>query len=273
VVNTRNIKRPAAQRAVAGNVAAAKSYRGYLERIQRAGQLRAPVAAEAGSRGRLLVEAIKLFASHGYDACAVRDLARAAGLRAPAIYNHYGSKSDILVAAVDHMISQFYATVFASPQPKEARELLLQILRRHALYGMAHQTMSKAAYLLLNPDFMARVMPDSHRRRIAGAMAEYISILAELLDEVVGIDGNLDSTLRAILTHDLVDQSAARYEPKRGRDPESEADQYLLLVSRMVGLNAEMSTEGPKDSARVVAGDPPRKIKRATTLRPARAEG
>jgi AcrR family transcriptional regulator len=213
------------------------SVRGYLERIQDAGLK--PVASAGpvgGSRGRLLVEAIKLFASHGFDACSVRDLAKAANLRAPAIYNHYGSKNDILVTAVDFILTEFYEVLFTNHKTTDARSLLIEILRRHALHGMLKQTMAKACYVVLNPDFMERVMPPKDRRRIAAAMAEYIRILRELLDEVLGLDDEIDSTLRAMLVHDLVDQTASRYDPKTGRTPEEEADKYVLLVTRMIGL-------------------------------------
>jgi AcrR family transcriptional regulator len=57
-------------------------------------------------RDRLLAEALKLFAARGYSATSVADIQRASGL-APgsgALYKHFGSKRELLEAAVAHRI-------------------------------------------------------------------------------------------------------------------------------------------------------------------------
>ena len=57
-------------------------------------------------RDRLLAEALKLFAAKGYAATSVADIQRASGL-APgsgALYKHFGSKRELLEAAVAHRI-------------------------------------------------------------------------------------------------------------------------------------------------------------------------
>lgn len=64
------------------------------------------VTASNRGRDRLLAEALKLFAAKGYAATSVADIQRAAGL-APgsgALYKHFGSKRELLEAAVAHRI-------------------------------------------------------------------------------------------------------------------------------------------------------------------------
>ena len=66
-----------------------------------------PVSA----RDRLLSAALKLFAAKGYAATSVADIQRAAGL-APgsgALYKHFGSKRELLEAAVAHRIDSIVA--------------------------------------------------------------------------------------------------------------------------------------------------------------------
>lgn len=74
--------------------------------------LRAPEVSEysltmqMSGRDRLLAEALKLFAAKGYAATSVADIQRASGL-APgsgALYKHFGSKRELLEAAVAHRI-------------------------------------------------------------------------------------------------------------------------------------------------------------------------
>ncbi len=69
------------------------------------------LAASARGRDRLLAEALKLFAEKGYAATSVADIQRASGL-APgsgALYKHFGSKRELLEAAVAHRIDSIVA--------------------------------------------------------------------------------------------------------------------------------------------------------------------
>jgi AcrR family transcriptional regulator len=65
----------------------------------------------AAGRGRLLGEALTLFAAKGYAATSVADIQRASGL-APgsgALYKHFASKRELLEAAVAHRIDRIVA--------------------------------------------------------------------------------------------------------------------------------------------------------------------
>ena len=70
------------------------------------------MAAEPSrGRDRLLAEAMKMFAAKGYAATSVADIQRASGL-APgsgALYKHFGSKRELLEAAVAHRIDSIVA--------------------------------------------------------------------------------------------------------------------------------------------------------------------
>ncbi|MFI2558926.1 TetR/AcrR family transcriptional regulator [Nocardia farcinica] len=54
----------------------------------------------AGRRERILTKAVELFADSGYDAVAIEDIGRQAGIAAPTVYHHFPSKQDILLAAL-----------------------------------------------------------------------------------------------------------------------------------------------------------------------------
>jgi AcrR family transcriptional regulator len=65
----------------------------------------------ARGRDRLLAEALRLFAAKGYAATSVADIQRASGL-APgsgALYKHFGSKRELLEAAVAHRTDSIVA--------------------------------------------------------------------------------------------------------------------------------------------------------------------
>jgi AcrR family transcriptional regulator len=69
------------------------------------------LAESTRGKDRLLAEALKLFAAKGYAATSVADIQRASGL-APgsgALYKHFGSKRELLEAAVAHRIDSIVA--------------------------------------------------------------------------------------------------------------------------------------------------------------------
>lgn len=55
--------------------------------------------AGVGTRERLLAATVAACVEHGFEGTTVADIARRAGVSAPAIYNHFGGKVELLVAA------------------------------------------------------------------------------------------------------------------------------------------------------------------------------
>ncbi|MFG1708833.1 TetR family transcriptional regulator [Nonomuraea sp. M3C6] len=62
------------------------------------GRIAGVTAAE--TRARLLQAAVVVFAERGYDGTRVADIAQAAGVSNGALYAHFGSKAELLVAAL-----------------------------------------------------------------------------------------------------------------------------------------------------------------------------
>lgn len=57
----------------------------------------------AARRAQILDAAAQVFASKGFHAATVRDVARAAGVADGTIYNYFGSKNDLLLALLDRL--------------------------------------------------------------------------------------------------------------------------------------------------------------------------
>lgn len=55
------------------------------------------------TRQRIIEESLHLFASNGYDAVSVSQIAQAVGIKAPSLYKHFASKHAIFDAIVDYM--------------------------------------------------------------------------------------------------------------------------------------------------------------------------
>jgi AcrR family transcriptional regulator len=95
------------------------------------------VESEA-TRRAILVVAEKLIASGGEAGLSIRELCARAGVTAPTIYHHFGSKSALIERVVDDRFSDFdrsFAKLAVPPDPVEA---LRWAFDRYFEYGVRH---------------------------------------------------------------------------------------------------------------------------------------
>ena len=58
---------------------------------------------------RILDKALALFSTQGYDSVSVGEIAKAVGIKAPSLYNHFPSKQAIFDAIVESTAAQYEA--------------------------------------------------------------------------------------------------------------------------------------------------------------------
>lgn len=78
------------------------------------------------TRQRVLDAAAQVFAEQGYEGARVAEIARAAGLSVGAIYNHYGSKADLLAAVVERDSAEELGRLLATGQPMGVLDLIAE---------------------------------------------------------------------------------------------------------------------------------------------------
>ncbi len=61
------------------------------------------------TKQKILDKALELFSAQGYDAVSVGEIARAVGIKAPSLYNHFASKQAIFDALVESTAAQYAA--------------------------------------------------------------------------------------------------------------------------------------------------------------------
>ncbi len=62
---------------------------------------------QADTKERIFETAVELFATRGYHATSIRDLAKAVGIKESSIYNHFSGKSAILDAILEYQMEGF----------------------------------------------------------------------------------------------------------------------------------------------------------------------
>ncbi|MGI5270233.1 TetR family transcriptional regulator [Nonomuraea sp. CA-218870] len=149
------------------------------------GRIAGVTAAE--TRDRLLRAAADVFAERGYDGTRVADIAAAAGVSNGALYAHFGSKAELLVAALRAYARRLLADLFADDPDRSATGLLLAIGRQ------LPQRRDARGYLLVEALVTARRDTD-----VAGPTRDYVGERADWIAGLARVaqgDGELDPAL------------------------------------------------------------------------------
>ena len=64
---------------------------------------------QENTKQKILDKALELFSAQGYDSVGVGEIAKAVGIKAPSLYNHFPSKQAIFDAIVESTAAQYEA--------------------------------------------------------------------------------------------------------------------------------------------------------------------
>lgn len=224
----------------------AKEQRGYAAPMQSEPVERAPVAPEgflaSGTEDRrpakrlsadrrrqqLLDVALKLFASRGFNATTMDEIAEAAGVTKPLLYQHFDSKRALYLELVDSVAQSLLEAI--GKAVAEAEGPRQQVEGGFAAYFHLVVTRADAFNLLFGSD-----LPNDPE--LSRAVRDVDSTVAEAIDSL--IDAGLEEDHRRMLAHAVVGMAEA-------------ASRYYL-TTRDVGGSHATASEGPGDSAKLAA--------------------
>jgi AcrR family transcriptional regulator len=84
------------------------------------------------TRARIQEIALDLFAEQGYDKTSLREIADRLGVTKAALYYHFKSKEEIVVATVEDFLADIDALVAWGEQQPSSEEMRREVLRRYA---------------------------------------------------------------------------------------------------------------------------------------------
>lgn len=203
-----------------------------------AGEVAEPTGRGEETKSRILDTSITLFAERGFDACTMRDIAAAVGIKAPAIYNHYPSKDAVLAEAMQHILGRFFWTLLAPLEEKPVEGWLKAIVRGHVGFQLEHRELARANDALLNAPGKQRVLPAPVYRRIVGVERCYVELISILVRLSVPRSNEWDGLMSGFAITAMCDRVVAWYDPDGPLEARQVADRTWKLVARMIGASA-----------------------------------
>jgi len=193
-----------------------------------------PQPATAGTRGRILLAGLGLFAEHGFHGTSIRDIAGEAAVQSASLYAHFPSKEAILAELVlagheEHHTRLVTALLESGTDP---RDRLAALVRAHVQAHTDYPMLAVVANNEMHALSPAAAAPAAAvRRRSEALLAE---VLAMGHQQGVFDIVHLEATAAAIAG--MGTQAANWYPaPETGFNPSHLADVYASLSLRVAG--------------------------------------
>jgi AcrR family transcriptional regulator len=189
------------------------------------------------TRERLLQAALRQFSQRGFAATTVKQIAADVGLKAPAIYNHYASKEELLAAASTWALDAFQESVLGGDDPSLAPEQRLEgLVRRHVVYQLNNLEVARANDLILDEVTLSETLPQDMSRDIRRRMRVHLDLVTELTALLSGPGAYPDARTTALSVTTLCDRVNVWYRPDGHYTVEEIADAYWVLAQRLLGI-------------------------------------
>lgn len=151
----------------------------------------------------ILQAATSLFVAHGYHGTSISALARATGLTKGALYNHFASKGDLLIALINKFETEFLDTLIKEVNSTQGTGW--DKLHRYISFASTFAAENRELCLLLtiiSAEFAGAGQAefDSHLRRVYAKYARFLRRVVEDGKRQGVIDAGLDThTLAYVL--------------------------------------------------------------------------
>ncbi|MCG7634113.1 MULTISPECIES: TetR/AcrR family transcriptional regulator [Gordonia] len=184
-------------------------------------------------RERILAAAVTIVATRGFGACTVREVAEAAGIKAPGLYSHFRSKEEILTEAVSRVLADFTENAAAVGDGTPEEELR-DTVRRHVLYQIENVHLARVADMLLDTASAGDFVSHEDYDRLLEQQRDYLELLGRRVAAYAPKlpAPEVDIVTMAILA--MCDRVAIWYDADSALTPDDVAELHWRLARRML---------------------------------------
>jgi AcrR family transcriptional regulator len=152
-----------------------------------------PTLVPRSRREALLIQAISMFARQGYTGVSVEDIGAAVGITGASVYNHFPSKSDLLVAALRRGTAVLFADLTHTYRTAtDATDALHRLV--HSYLRFTHEHHDLIDLMITEVEHL----PDNERHDARQAQHDYVSEWVHLLHTA---HSRMDTTTARIRVH------------------------------------------------------------------------
>ena len=200
----------------------------------------APTNKRSDTSQRLLAAAIDMFGQKSFESTTMRDLARAVGIKAPAIYNHYPSKEEILAAALIWVMEDFNQQMFGQDDSNAAPvDRLKGILERYVRHQLDKPDLNEGFSVLLRSSALLRVQRQDAQEEVMRLVRVFAKVTSSIVKAIIKDLGDeappLIPAVHAIQT--MYDQIHRWYRPDGPMTPQELIDTYWSFTTRILGIS------------------------------------
>ena len=146
------------------------------------------------TKERIIEVALELFSEKGYEETKMEDIAKAVGIKAPSIYDHFKGKKGILQAVVTYADEEYekgMAFRKASADQTHSGEELKEYAMRAVNFTLNNDTARKMRKIIAVEQFRNEEFNESATRHfVTNHETIYAELFAKLIDEGLMINGN-----------------------------------------------------------------------------------
>ena len=137
------------------------------------------------TKQRILAKSLELFSTKGYDSVSVGEIAKAVGIKAPSLYNHFPSKQAIFDAIVETTSAHYEKdtneiSVHVQDSKKDvpvfthiSEEMLIEKVRQIFLYSLHDKTISQFRRMMTLEQFRSQELAELFSKRYVDRMISY----------------------------------------------------------------------------------------------------
>lgn len=203
------------------------------------------------TKNLILNKALELFASRGYDAVSVGEIAKAVGIKAPSLYNHYASKQAIFDAIVEATASQYERDTDkidihvedADRDVPSLEHVSLEDLTKKVhgifLYSLHDETIARFRKMMTIEQFRSQKLAELYTRRyIDRIIAYHAEIFRKLIASGELRDEDPEMLATIYVSPVIVLLGVCDRQPEKEKECLDKLDRHIALFFRTYNIAA-----------------------------------
>ena len=208
------------------------------------------------TKQKILDKALELFSSKGYDSVSVGEIAKAVGIKAPSLYNHYPSKQAIFDAIFENTALQYEkytdgidihvqdAKMDVGVFSDIAEEFLIRKVRQIFLYSLHNETISRFRRMMTIEQFRTPQISKLYSERYVDRMVEYhAGIFRKLIENGEIRNENPETLALMYVSPVIILLGECDRQPEREEECLKKLDEHIRLFYRTFNTSVRCEEE------------------------------